>query len=73
MVHYPKVSASAGSALRYPEGSTQPLLSLMVSFLSGTDSVFSIRCEQFFVITDRWLQAICPPIRIADDNSGEKP
>ena len=24
--HYPKISASAGSALRYPEGSTQPLL-----------------------------------------------
>jgi hypothetical protein len=26
MVHYPKVSASAGSALRCFDGSTQPLL-----------------------------------------------
>ncbi|MDR7156967.1 hypothetical protein J2W40_003814 [Sphingobium xenophagum] len=26
MVHHPEVGASAGSALRYSDGSTQPLL-----------------------------------------------
>lgn len=30
MVHYPKVSASAGAALRYMDGYAQPLLSTIL-------------------------------------------